>query len=222
MDNNLAFKDLQLIKQVFEKYEVPFFLAYGTALGAYRDKDFLPDDDDIDLGVVGKIDLQTRKAIGHTLLDLGFETQPIAFNVYGKMEVVEQGYNGDTQTGIIVCQRNIKITIFFFQEMGCEEHEKEMVCIPKLGALKLIASPSKFYKQLEIVKFKKEKFLVPSPIKDYLTFTYGDWKDKLLRNHGLTYEEMHPKFKAIMEDITKNNGVAIFKNVKWQELTKIL
>jgi len=51
MDKISAFKDLLLIKKLFKKYEIPFFLSYGTCLGAYRDGDFLPDDDDIDLVV---------------------------------------------------------------------------------------------------------------------------------------------------------------------------
>lgn len=211
MDNDLALKDLIDIKRVFDKFKVPFFLGYGTALGAYRDGEFLPGDDDIDLGIIEDIDHQTRKAIGWLLYDLGFKNQEIMFNVYGKMEPIELAYNGDENTGIIVCERNVKITIFFFTDMKCDTHIEEYVCIPKLGAMKLISSPVKFYEKFDTIKFKGEKFNLPSPIKDYLAFTYKDWKDPLARDHGLTYNEMHPEYKEFMKDVMKKNEAIIFK-----------
>lgn len=207
MDTELAIRDLKLIKKVFDKFKVPFFLAYGTCLGAYRDKDFLPGDKDIDLGVIEPIDLKTRKEIGWALYDLGFKTQEILFRVFERMEPVELGYNGDHETGIIVCEKNVDITIFFYKPDKCEEHGDVFVCIPKLGGVKLIETPAKFYDKLSTIKFKGEKFLVPSPTEDYLAFTYQDWKDKLMRDHGKTYVEMH--IKDYLKNVPKNNEAAI-------------
>lgn len=185
-------KDLETIKEVFDRFGVKFTIVYGVLLGFHRDGNFLPGDDDIDIAVVDKIDLQTRKAIGWTLYDLGFVPQNIAFNVFGRMEPSELGYNGDAETGIIVCERNFKFTIFFFKEEDCNMHGKEMVCTPRLGAMKLISSPSKFYEKTDTIKIGKQKYLTPAPIKDYLAFTYFDnWKDKTDRRHGHTYPEMH-------------------------------
>jgi len=39
-------------KQIFEDNNIPFFLVYGTLLGAYRDKGFIKHDTDIDLGLL--------------------------------------------------------------------------------------------------------------------------------------------------------------------------
>lgn len=186
-----AFIDLCEIKKVFDSFGVKFFVSYGACLGWIRDKDFIKYDDDIDLVVVEKIDYKTRKDIGYKLLQLGFETQPIAFNVCGRLEPVEPGYNGDNETGVIVCHKRINTTIFFFKEEDCPQHGKEMVCIPKYAGKKLICSPSKFYEKGEIFKFKGEKFLLPSPVKEYLTFTYGDWKIKVKGKHALQYEKYH-------------------------------
>ena len=204
--------DLQIIKQVFDKYKVRFLVVYGATLGWYRDGNFLPEDDDIDLAVIDPIDLKTRKAIGWTLYDLGFKPQQIMFNVFGRMEIAEMGYNGDDKSGIIVCEKNTKFTIFFFgQPEPCKMHEEEIVCVPKLGSLKLIASPSKFYKKLGEIKIGKQKYLCPAPIEDYLTFTYfNNWKDKTDRRHGHTYFEMHGIEK--LEDINNNNEATIWKN----------
>jgi hypothetical protein len=121
------------------------------------------------------------------------------FNVFGRMEMGEMGYNGDSETGIIVCERNIKFTIFFFKEEECKEHGTEYVCTPKLGAMKLIASPKKFYEKLGTVKVGRDKYFCPSPIEDYLAFTYfNNWKDKTDRRHGHTYNEMHPEPKEFL------------------------
>ena len=180
-------KDLEQIKQVFDKYGVRFLVVYGAVLGFHRDGDFLPGDDDIDLAVIDPIDLETRKKIGWALYDLGFGPQNIAFNVFGRMEPSEIGYNGDHVTGIIVCERNFKFTIFFFSPEWCDQHEQELVCTPKLGAMRLIASPTRFYEKLDSIKINKKKYLVPGPVEEYLAFTYFDnWKDKTDRRHGHT------------------------------------
>lgn len=206
-----AIKDLELIKQILDKYQVRFFVVYGVALGFHRDGKFLPGDDDIDIAIVDPIDLKTRKAIGWALYDLGFQPQNILFNVFGRMEPSEIGYNGDAETGIIVCERNFKFTIFFFKEEFCEMHGEEYVCIPKLGAMKLIATPKKFYNKADTIKIGKTKYNVPHPIKDYLAFTYfNNWKDKNDRRHGDTYDIMHHSNDAVY-DITGKNEVTIMK-----------
>lgn len=202
-------KDLELIQQVFDKFGVRMIIGYGFLLGQYRDKKPLPGDDDIDLCVIDPIDFKTRKAIGWALYDLGFQPQNIAFNVFGRMEPQYPGYNGDHETGIIVCERNFKFTIFFFKEEYCDQHGQEYVCIPMLGAMKLIATPKKFYEKLDTIKVNGKKYLTPSPIKDYLSFTYfNNWKDKTDRRHGHTYVEMHAQ-----ESITKeeSNSTMIWK-----------
>jgi hypothetical protein len=204
-----AIKDLEDIRQVFEKFGVRFLVVYGAVLGFHRDGDFLPGDDDIDLAVIDPIDLKTRKAIGWTLYDLGFSPQEIAFNVFGRMEPSSIGYNGDHETGIIVCQRNFKFTIFFFKEEVCNQHGPEYVCTPMLGAMKLISSPQRFYDELDTIKINKKKYLVPGPVEDYLAFTYFDnWKDKTDRRHGDTYQTMHAKESITREEA---NSVQIWK-----------
>lgn len=200
MDNVL--KDLETIRDVFERNGVRFFLVYGLLLGMYRDKKPLPGDDDVDLAVIDRIDLPTRKKIGWQLYDLGFRPQQIAFNVFGRMEPAEIGYNGDGKSGIIVCERNFKFTIFFFSQEYCEQHGEEYVCIPKLGASRLISTPVGFYDKPGMIKVGKKKYLTPSPIEKYLLFTYfNNWKDKNDRRHGYTYPEMHAK-----ETITKEEA----------------
>ncbi|MBD3247309.1 hypothetical protein GF378_01680, partial [Candidatus Pacearchaeota archaeon] len=50
MNKDEALKALTDLKEVLDKNKIPFWLEYGTLLGAIRDKGFIPWDDDIDLG----------------------------------------------------------------------------------------------------------------------------------------------------------------------------
>ncbi len=195
IDPKLILEDVIDVMKVFESFGVQAFLAYGAVLGAVRDKTFIPWDDDIDICVTQKIDYRTRKMIGRIMLDLGFKPQPISFNVFGKMEEAEPGYSGDDKSGIIVVERNIKFSIFFFVEEDCKEHGKEMVCIPKYGSVKLICSPSCFYEKEDYVKLYGHKFITPGPLKEYLEYTYGDWKKPVKEGgHATQYNKMHPNY----------------------------
>lgn len=49
-----------LLRDLFSKYELPFFLEGGTALGAYRSGSMIPHDDDFDFGVYGEESLLTE------------------------------------------------------------------------------------------------------------------------------------------------------------------
>lgn len=193
-NNDLIMKDLRDILTVFEKYGVRVFLSYGAVLGAVREKDFIEWDDDVDLDVIDKIDFKTRKEIGGTLGDLGFQAQPISFNVFGRMEMAAVGergqcrYDGDEQTGIIVCQRNFPFSIFFYKEEG-----EEYVCTPIMGGLKLISNLKKFYTKLDKVKLHGETFITPGPVKEYLTYLYGDWKTPRRNFHAPQYKERHER-----------------------------
>lgn len=193
MNPEAARKDLETVQAVFDKYNVPLFLTYGALLGIYRDKDFIHYDDDIDLCVTAKIDYKTRKQIGWELLGLGFQPQGIAFRLFGYMDYAVPGYNGDENTGIIVVQRNIRVTLFFFGEEDCPVHGKEMVCRPLYKGARLISTPSHFFDKPDTIKFKGKKYLTPSPIKDYLAFVYGDdWKTPIKGKHAVQWGDMHP------------------------------
>lgn len=46
-----AQKCLESVKTILEEHDILFWLNWGTLLGAYRDRDFIPYDSDIDIGV---------------------------------------------------------------------------------------------------------------------------------------------------------------------------
>lgn len=188
-----ARKDLEEIQAVFDKFGVRLFLTYGALLGIYREKNFIPHDDDIDLCIIDEIDYETRKKIGHLLQDIGYGPQPIGFNVFGRLEPAENGYNGDGESGIIVCQKRIRTTLFFFKKEECPVHGVDYTCFPKYGSGRLIFTPAHFFDKPDTIKFKGKKYLTPSPIKDYLEFMYGkDWKKPIKGKHAPQWMEAHP------------------------------
>ncbi len=185
MNNTLALKDLLDIKYLLDKRGVQFFLGYGTCLGAYRDKDFLPGDDDIDLIVTQKLTYKEKKRLGHALIDIGFERNPdVLWNVYGRFEENLNGYNGTEETGVIVSKRGVPITIFFFFDNG-----EEWMCIPRRGGIPVLTIPHKFLQKGKQIKFKGEKFLVPDKVEEYLAYAYSDWKNPNAKEHSPQYWE---------------------------------
>ena len=57
-DKEIAAEFLSILKEVFDKHSIMFFLNCGTLLGAYREHDFIAHDFDMDLGIFEK-DLDT-------------------------------------------------------------------------------------------------------------------------------------------------------------------
>ena len=178
-------KDVRDILAVFKTMNVPIYLAYGALLGAVRQKDFIPYDDDVDFDVIDPIDFKTRKIIGWKFHDLGFETQDVYFNVFNRMEPAEIGYNGDNETGIIVVQRNFKFSVFFYKPDG-----KNYLCVPRVCAVPLLLVPQKFYEKPGKIKLHNEEFMTPAPQKAYLEWVYGaDWETPIEEKHAPQWRE---------------------------------
>ena len=49
LDRTIAKENLLILKKIFDKHKLEFFLIDGTLLGAIRDKDFIYDDNDTDI-----------------------------------------------------------------------------------------------------------------------------------------------------------------------------
>jgi len=189
MDKQLVLKDLLDVKRVLDSLGVQFFLGYGIVLGIIRDKDFIDHDDDVDIIITQKLTYKQRKEIAWALWDIGFKDwSNVVWNVYGRFEPAEPGYNGTEETGIIPCRRNFDFSIMFYKDNG-----DEWLCIPKRGGMPVLAIPKKFLEKGRWVKFKGEKWLIPDPTIEYLEFLYGDWKTPRPGEHAKQYWQIHDK-----------------------------
>ncbi len=85
IDPKIARENLEILKRVFDNHSIQFWLVYGTMLGAYRDKQFIPFDTDTDLGsFYGELDkiLAARKDMeeeGFEMIRVKHEGQLITF-----------------------------------------------------------------------------------------------------------------------------------------------
>lgn len=157
METELALEDLLEVKQVFDDLNLPLFLMYGTALGIYRDDQFLKSDHDIDLGTWGQ---KNKEKIWSKLEPLGF------YKRAGKKDL-----EGQTDFLSIHTNRQVSFDIFLFEEYN---DEYKAFTTPTTCCATL---PKQFAK-MEKIKFYGQTFLIPSPTEDYLTYFYGDWKDR--------------------------------------------
>lgn len=148
IDKEKAAKNLHILKELLDKYNVEFQLAYGTLLGAVRDKDFISHDEDCDLIVLSEY---KQKFID--LLPLLSEN---GFDVvrYDRRDLLSIMRDGEY------------IDIYFFRPYvedlrisGCD-----------LSPAFLLESTTEF-------EFKGYFFRVPEQYEEFLKFEYGEnWR----------------------------------------------
>ena len=171
-----ALRDLKDIKKVLDEEGVTFWLTFGTLLGAIRDKDFISIDDDVDLLVRHEDLLPKFKILKEKFIDLGF----IVRNAYKKV--------------------GIKMNLYRYSQKNSIEG---VVLKGKYLVSKSFRHPSKFFEELETVKFKDIEVRVPSPPEGYLSFLYNDWKTPI-------------KAKDLDKDHKWRNKKARIKKGKWK------
>lgn len=146
-------KELLLeVKMVCDKYKLPFFLIYGTALGAYRDKNFIFHDYDIDLGIYKKDTTILQKVLDELV-------QNYDYRVYKISELEES-------VGIVKDHTPIEFGIY-----------SKINRYYTFDSQKVNRIKATFLENLEYITFLDESFLIPNNIEEYLDFQYGkDWR----------------------------------------------
>jgi hypothetical protein len=194
----LKLRNLALIeiKNVLDSLNIRFLLIDGTLLGAVREKDFIPWDNDVDI----YMDIEDVQYHTHTILEKIKEKD---FEVI----VGKSDYKDCTMT---VKKHGSKFELSgFFEEDGYKK---------KIGANGMgWKLPVKFFDHPEEIEFLGTKYLTPSPVKEYLDFRYGDWS-VIKKSKYLTLESynqfgflfrikvklMHI-FKKILKTLSANN-----------------
>tara|TARA_Y100000815_G_C13307383_1_gene487043 strand:+ start:576 stop:1454 length:879 start_codon:yes stop_codon:yes gene_type:complete len=149
-----AEKVLLQIRQLLNDLNIIFFLRHGTCLGAVRDRELIPWDDDIDIGSIIGMNNLDEESIYKTVNDFraaGFEVKILQTNFHIGVELSKSGIPIDW-----TCYRIIEENIFQYP------------------AIKI---PVHLYKNLKPVCLLGEAFFVPNPPEEYLTLKYGpEWR----------------------------------------------
>ena len=160
IDRNNAIKALKEVKHILDSFGVTFFLRQGTCLGAIRDNDLLPWDDDIDVGSIIGIHGVTEKSLDQIVAAFrnhGFLTRIDHLSVSPYIPLVKYSTRIDWQCYNIVDDYIIQFPF--------------------------LRSPLSLFTKLKKISFLEETFLVPNPPEEYLRLKYGEnWKTP--KKHG--------------------------------------
>ncbi len=150
IDPELAKQMLKEAKGIINKQGVSFFLRQGTCLGAIRDQDFIPWDDDIDLGCVIGLNGFTEDFIEPILN--GFRDQGYFVNVESNDHWVAAG----------MMKSSLRIDLTFFRIIDGRIFHFPMIWIP-----------ARLFANLKEIEFMGDNYLVPNPPEEYLLTKYG-------------------------------------------------
>ena len=152
-------KNLLEMKYALDELKVPFFLTHGALLGAYRDNDFIPWDDDIEIDIFEEIFLENYDKICNKLIKLGFIIR--GRHVKYKKEKGEK---------INLYRNKEKISIRgLYLDPDYENNKYRLTNV--------FQYLRKFYDNHYTIEFKNVIFKTPGPIEDFLTYRYGsNWK----------------------------------------------
>lgn len=141
------------VTAVLDDIGVPYFLAYGTALGAYRDSGFTPTETDIDIGFLAESFVPMAMTIRTRLLSvcaLYSLTEP--FNRCWAIKAHANDVNIDLVSNAVWQDKRFNPSVV---HDFCHVHTRPML------------------ENYETVEVFGKKFLVPSPIEQYLEELYG-------------------------------------------------
>ena len=148
IDKEKAFENLCLFKEIADRNDFRFFLAYGTLLGAIREKDFIDHDEDIDLGADYQ-DVDVFMSMLFELREHGFEVA-----------------RWDDRGLISIIRNNEYIDIYFFKKYN----DKLLInCGEPL--------PKQYLDNQGVIEFKGVEFNAPADTVGAVEYWYGkDWQ----------------------------------------------
>jgi hypothetical protein len=161
-DFNSRTESLRDVSKIMDETGLKAYFANGILLGAHRDNDYIPWDDDIDFDVIHNDFYQYCDTLKEIFIDMGY----VVF------------LNKDHGMAKLNIYKNLE-KISFDVLFDLDEHHYFRY---------RYKWPKKLYEKTEVIKFKGIEFVCPSPIEKYLVYVYGnDWmKPKKNSNKEMT------------------------------------
>ena len=159
IDKQIAAENLAILKRILDKKGLKPLFAYGTLLGAIREKDFITHDEDIDL--IAKA--EDKQAI--------FDLLP---------ELMEEGFvvaRYDRRELFSIIRKGEYIDFYFFKPYK----DGTRYCS---GVL----CPNEFLENVSLIPFKGNEYWAPADYEGFLLFEYGEnWRTPIqYNNYGIS------------------------------------
>ncbi len=160
---------MQKLKEAFEELNIPYWLEYGTLLGAYRDKNFISNDLDIDLGLFLS---DSSPLVAKKLAEKGFVRErkiTIDNGSYG----LEESYN----------YKGVGVDLFYFVKQGEQVYShvftKEVgmsweKTVAKYGGYLVREIHFPWVGDIGSIDFLGDKYSIPPCVENHLSSHYGE------------------------------------------------
>lgn len=167
MDHEQGKKLLLELKEVLDFHNVPFFLMQGTALGAYRDRGFVPTERDIDLGILQEKWQHKAAFVAMSLQRRGFDTECFVMPFTEIRTVVCFKYD---------CKADLVGMIRYQDKRFTTGPIRDYTQPPVAKPYALVHDADLIEDQQQLELFGR-KFFIPRNIETYLEREYGpDWR----------------------------------------------
>lgn len=135
---------------LLKELKIKYFLSCGTALGLYRDGNFIPWDDEIDIDIYSEIFIPRMEEMKEKFINHNFIARLTSRGKTSKMSVFKKGVK-------------VAMGAIYDNNEGyrCDSYQK---------------FPIDFYENAVQFELGGVNFTLPGPLDKYLTFYYGDWK----------------------------------------------
>lgn len=195
MNKEVAKRNLFDVTDALEALGVKTFLLCGTALGAYRDKDFCRLDSDTDIGFLYEDMAACHGAVQASLETLGFTVRVVGNNP-GYPRAYSAYRDGE------------HIDIVGFSKNGCERYvfnSKRTYAL--VYSAYLLEHPVP-------IEFLGKMFCIPSPVDTYLWREYGDYMTESNDHVSRTRVKGYNPEQSLAQ---QQNGLAMLQNNISQE-----
>jgi len=176
------------VKKVFDEKKIPFWLNGGALLGAYRDNDWIPYDNDIDLAILEEDWKSQVKELHNIFINLGFIVRSSIYSKFSRLTLFRE-----------------KEQIGLFGWYLDPSYEGGKYRVRPTSRI-----PTKFFENKEYIEFKGVSFCVLNPIEEYLIWQYGkkwqiplDYHETIEWTSGNKYRD-RKHWKKWMESFIKN------------------